>query len=191
MPNTNIATGLKAVRMADGSPFNGATNLAFAPSTDATALFIGDPVRLAGSADSAGVPSVTRCAAGETISGVVVGFQDAASMLAGFGAGSTNRYPLIARGQDILFEVQEDSVGGALTAADIGLNADLIIAPGNAFTKRSGVMLDTSTKAPTATLQVRIRALVQRPDNELGNFAKVLVTLNNTTESPGTASAGL
>lgn len=191
MANTNVARGLVPVRMADGSPFSAATNLAYAPASDATALFIGDPVKLAGSADAAGVPSVTRCAAGETISGVVVGFQDATSMLAGYGAASTIRYPLIVRGQDILFEVQEDAVGGALAAGDIGLNADLIIAAGSTYSKDSGVMLDTSTKATTATLQVRIRELAQRPDNELSANAKVLVTLNNTTESPGTASAGL
>lgn len=191
MANTNVASGLKPVKMADGSPFNGATNLAYVPSSDATALYIGDPVKLAGSADAAGVPSVTRAAAGETISGVVVGFQDATAMTAGYRAASTASYVLLARGQDILFEVQDDGVGGALAAADIGLNADLVIAAGSSYTKKSGVMLDTSTKATTATLQVRIRELAQRPDNEMGTNAKVLVTLNNTTETPGTASAGL
>lgn len=191
MANANIAFGLKPVKMADGSPYNGATTLAYAPSSYATALYIGDPVKLAGSADAAGVPSVSLSAAGEVISGVVVGFQDAASMTLGYGAASTARYPLIARGQDILFEVQEDSVGGALAAADIGLNADLIAAAGSSYTKDSGYMLDTSTKATTATLQVRIEGLCQRPDNEVGTNAKVLVTLNNTTATPGTASAGL
>lgn len=191
MANANVAYGLKPVKMADGSPFNGATHLAYAPSSYATALYIGDPVKLAGSADSAGVPSVSLAAAGETISGVVVGFADATSMTAGYGAASTVRYPLLARGQDILFEIQDDGVGGALAAADIGLNADLIAASGSSYTKRSGYMLDTSTKATTATLQVRIRSISQRPDNALDTNAKVLVTLNNTTESPGTASAGL
>jgi hypothetical protein len=177
--------------MADGSPFNGATNLAYVPSTDATALYIGDPVKLAGSADTAGVPSVTRCAASDTISGVVVGFQDATSMLAGYGAASTNRYVLLSRGQDILYEIQEDAVGGAIAAADIGLNADIIVAAGSSYSKDSGVMLDTSTKATTVTLPLRIVGLAQRPDNDLSANAKVLVTLNNTTESPGTASVGL
>lgn len=191
MANTNVAFGLKPVCMADGSPYNGATTLAHAPSSYASALAIGDPVKWSGTADSAGVPGVTLSAAAETISGVVVGFQDATSMLAGIGAASTVRYPLLACGQDILFEVQEDAVGGAIAAADIGLNADLIAAASSTYTKRSGYMLDTSTKAATATLQVRIKRLAQRPDNELSANAKVLVTLNNTTESPGTASVGL
>lgn len=191
MANTNVARGLVPVCMADGSPFNGATTLANAPSSYATALYIGDPVKWSGTADAAGVPGVTLSAAGETISGVVVGFQDATSMTAGYGAASTTRYPLLACGQDILFEIQEDGVGGAIAAADIGLNADLVAAAGSSYTKDSGYMLDTSTKAATATLQVRIKRLAQRPDNEIGTNAKVLVTLNNTTESPGTASVGL
>jgi hypothetical protein len=161
------------------------------PSSNGTALYVGDPVKLAGSADSAGVPSVTHCAAGDTISGVVVGFQDAASMSLGYGAASTIRYPLLARGSNIVFEIQDDGVGGDLAAADIGLNADIIVAAGSSYTKRSGVMLDTSTKATTATLPLRIRSIAQRPDNALSTNTKVHVTLNNTTEAPGTASAGL
>lgn len=191
MANENVAFGLKPVRMADGSPYSGGLDMYYMPATNGTALYIGDPVKLAGSADAGGVASVTHCAAGDTITGVVVGFADAASMTAGYGAASTVRYPLLAHGQDILFEIQEDSVGGALAAADVGLNADIIVAAGSTYSKRSGVMLDTSTKATTATLALRIVGLSQRPGNDIGANAKVLVTLNNTTESPGTASAGL
>ena len=191
MANENIAFGLKPVRMADGSPYNGAVDRYYVPSSNGTALYQGDPVKLAGSADSAGVASVTHCAAGDTITGVVIGFEDPTSMTAGYRAASTAAYVLVAHGQDILFEIQEDGVGGAIAAADIGLNADIIVAAGSSYTKRSGVMLDTSTKATTATLALRIFGLAQRPDNALSANAKVLVTLNNTTESPGTASAGL
>ena len=191
MANTNVAYGLKPVRMADGTPFTGSVDMFYVPASDATALYVGDPVVLAGSADAAGVASVTRAAAAGTITGAVVGFQDATSMQAGYRAASTAAYVLVAHGQDVLFEIQDDGVGGALVAADIGLNADIIVAAGNAYSKRSGTMLDTSTKATTATLPLRIRGLAQRPDNEMGANAKVLVTLNNTTETPGTASAGI
>jgi hypothetical protein len=191
MANENIAFGLKPVRMADGSPYNGALDRYFVPSTNGTALYQGDPVKLAGSADTAGVATVTHCAAGDTITGAVVGFEDPASMALGYRAASTNSYVLVAHAQDLLFEIQEDGVGGAIAAVDIGLNADIIVAAGSSYTKRSGVMLDTSTKNTTATLALRIVGLAQRPDNALSANAKVLVTLNNTTESPGTASAGL
>lgn len=191
MANGNVARGLVPVRMADGSPYNGAVDIFYVPASDSTALYEGDPVTLAGSADAAGVASVARTAASGTITGAVVGFADATSMTAGFRAASTAAYVLVAHGQDILFEIQEDAVGGAIAAADIGLNADIIVAAGNAYSKSSGVMLDTSTKATTVTLPLRIKGIAQRPDNELSANAKVLVTLNNTTESPGTASVGI
>lgn len=191
MANGDTAFGLKPVRMLDGTPFTGSVDVFYLPSTVATAAYIGDPVKLAGSADSAGVASVALCAATDTITGAIVGFTDAASMSLGYGAASTVRYPLVAHGQDVLFEIQEDSVGGALAADDIGLNADIIVAAGSTYTKKSGVELDTSTKATTATLGLRIRGLAQRPDNAIGANAKVLVSLNDTTESPGTASDGI
>src|SRR6476620_7193368 len=103
MANENVAFGLKPVRMADGSPYSGGVDMYYMPSTNGTALYQGDPVKLAGSADTGGIASVTHCAAGDTITGVVIGFNDAASMALGYGAASTNRYPLIAHGQDILF----------------------------------------------------------------------------------------
>lgn len=191
MANTNVAFGLKPVRMADGSPYNAALDMYYVPSSDGTALYEGDPVILAGSADAAGVASVTRAAASAAITGVVVGFADATSMTAGYRAASTAAYVLVCHGQDVLFEIQEDAVGGAIAAADIGLNADIIVAAGSSYSKASGVMLDTSTKATTITLPLRIRGLAQRPDNDMSANAKVLVTLNNTTETPGTASVGI
>lgn len=191
MANANLAAGLKPVRMLDGSSYAGCIDMFSMPSTNGTALFIGDPVKFAGSADAAGVATVTHSAAAGTITGVVVGFADAASMTLGYGAASTNRYPLVCHGQDILFEVQDDGVGGDLAAVDVGLNIDIIVAAGSTFTKRSGVMADTSTKATTNTLPLKIRGLAQRPDNAIGTYSKLLVSLNNTTESPGTASDGL
>ena len=191
MANTNVARGLVPVRMADGSPYNGAVDMFYVPASDTTALYRGDPVILAGSADAAGVASVTRAAASAAISGVVVGFADPTSMEAGFRAASSAAYVLVSHQQDVLYEIQDDGVGGAIAATDIGLNADIVVAAGNAYSKQSGVMLDTSTKATTVTLPLRIRGLAQRPDNEMGTNAKVLVTRNNTTETPGTASVGI
>jgi hypothetical protein len=114
MANTSVASGLKPVRMLDGSSYAGCIDMFSTPSTNATALYVGDPVKFAGSADTAGVATVTHCAASDTITGVVVGFADAASMLLGYGAASTNRYPLVCHSQDVLFEVQDDGVGGDL-----------------------------------------------------------------------------
>jgi hypothetical protein len=191
MANSDRASGLQPVRMLDGSPYSGNADIFYVPSTLATHVFIGDPVRFAGSADSAGIASVTLCNATDTITGVVVGFADAASLVLGYGAASTTRYVLVAHGQDILFEIQEDSDGAALTVAEIGLNAQIIVAAGSTSTRLSGVELDSSSAATTATHGLRIRGLAQRPDNAIGANAKILVSLNDTTETPGTASDGI
>jgi hypothetical protein len=191
MANSDLAFGLKPVRMLDGSPFNGCVDMFYVPSSDGTAYFVGDPVKPSGSADSAGVMAVALCAAGDPILGAVVGFADVASMELGYRAASTASYVLVAHGQDILFEIQEDSDGGALAAVDVGLNAAIIVAAGSTFRKLSGVELDTSTKNTTATLALRIRGLPQRPDNAIGANAKVLVSLNEAFDTPGTASDGL
>lgn len=195
MPNTNVAFGLKPVRSAHGTPGAFVTREYFVPSSDGTALFIGDPVILAGSANSTmTAPTVTRATAagGNRVTGVVVGFRPNETInAAGYRAASTDAYVLVTDDPDQLYEIQDDSVGGALAAADIGLNADLIAGTGNTATKRSGFMLDTSTKATTNTLQLRIVALQDRADVEVGSTSKVLVRLNLTTETGAAGSTGV
>jgi hypothetical protein len=162
----------------------------YVPASDGTALYIGDPVVKNGSADAAGVPGVVLASAGGAITGVVQGFMpNGTTDMAGYRAASTAAYVLVADDPDLIFEVQEDSVGGALAAADIGLNADFITAAGSTYTKRSGAMLDTSTRATTATLPLKIVGLRQIPGNDFGNNAKVLVRINKHTEA--NASVGL
>lgn len=194
MPNSNAPTGLSPKRLRNGAPWVGPLRRYFHPATDATALYIGDPVIIAGSADGDGTPTATRAtaAAAGRITGVVVGFEPNATInAAGFGAASTAFYPLVCDDPNVLYEIQEDSVGGALAATSVGLNADLIAAAGSAATKQSGFMLDSSTAAVTATLQLRIVQLEQRGDNEIGNNAKWLVAINLPTETGAAGSTGV
>lgn len=189
MANTNTPFGFKPVREAGSGPHNGGVNQYTHLAADGTALYIGDPVIKSGSADASGMyPSVIRATAAGAITGVVVGFvPDGVTNTAGYGAASTLYYVLVADDPDQLFEIQDDGVGGAIAAADIGLNADFIVAAGNAYSKRSGVMLDTSTKATTAGLPLKIVGLTPRPGNELAANAKVLVKINLHTEAHGAA----
>jgi hypothetical protein len=190
MANTNVATGFKPIREAGSGVHNGSLNMYFHPASDGTALYIGDPVIKNSSADAAGIPGAILATAGGAITGIVQGFvPDGVVDVAGYGAASTAYYVLVDDDPDHAFEVQEDSVGGALAATDIGLNADFINAAGNAYTKRSGAMLDTSTKATTAGLPLKIVGLVPRPGNDIGATAKVIVKINNHTEA--NASAGV
>jgi hypothetical protein len=194
MANSNAATGLWPKRYRNGSPWMGACRRYYHPATDSTALFIGDPVIIAGSADGDGTPTATRATAASAgrITGVVVGFDPNPTInAAGYGAASTAFYVLVADDPALLFEIQEDSVGGALAATSVGLNADLIAASGSAATKQSGFMLDSSTAATTATLQLRIIQLEQRADNVIGDNAKWLVAINLPTETGAAGSTGV
>jgi hypothetical protein len=187
MANANVARGFMPVRNAGNAPFNGGLETFYVPASDGTALYVGDPVIKAGSADANGVASVTRATAGAAITGIVLGFlPDGTTTMPGYRAASTAGYVLVHTDPNTLYEIQEDGVGGAIAAADIGLNCDFILAAGNAYTKQSGAMLDTSTKATTVTLPLKIMGIAQRPDNALGTNAKVLVKLNVNTESANT-----
>ena len=192
MANANTPQGLRPVRYASGAPYKGAANTYFVPAADSTALFIGDPVIVAGSADANGVPTATRATAagGALWTGVVVGIINTPTVTTTYRPASTACYILVADDPNLLFEVQEDAVGGALAAADVGLNADLIAGTGSTVTGKSAFQLDTSTKAVTATLQMRIEGFVQRADNEIGANAKVLVRNNLPTQTGAAGSLG-
>lgn len=185
MANPNTPIGLKAVRNAGSAKDSGGLNLYYHPASDATALYIGDPVVKNGSADAAGVPGCVRAVAAGPITGVVEGFvPDGVTDKAGFGAASTAFYALVRDDPHELFEIQENA---GIAAADIGLNANMAIGSGSSFTRRSGVTLDAATKATTATLALKMVGLSPKPKNDFGAFNKVLVKINNHTESSGTA----
>lgn len=187
MANTNTPRGLVPLRDAGSKPTNQGVEMFYVPASDATALYIGDPVVKNGSADAAGVAGVVRAAAAGPITGVVQGFMpDGTTNMAGFRAASTAAYVLVMTDPDVLYEVQDNT---GIAAADVGLNANLTLGSGNAYSKRSGVTLDAATKATTATLAVKIVGLSQRPGNEFGAFNKLVVKINNTTEA--NASAGV
>jgi hypothetical protein len=189
--------GLRPVRYKSGESYNGAANMYFVPASDGTALFIGDPVIIAGSGDADGVSTVTRSAAGARITGVVVGFAPVpgavvdTAVRVGYRAASTADYVLVADDPALLFEANEDGVGGFLAVTDIGNNVDLIAGTGSTFTKLSGYMLDSSTKATTSA-GVRIVGQGQRVNNTIGTVNTVwMVGLIETTESPDTGVTGV
>lgn len=191
-----MAYGLRPVRYKSGAPYNGAANTYYVPASDSTALFVGDPVLIAGSADANGVPSVARAAAGARITGIVVGFTanpadtGDGAIETGYRPASTEAYVLVADDPTLLFEAQEDAVGGALAVADVGLNVDLVAAAGSTVTKKSGYLLDSSTKVTTAA-QVRVVGFSQRIGNVIGTNPDVLVSLIENTEAPDTGLTGI
>jgi hypothetical protein len=187
MANANTPFGLKPVKMQGSGVLSGGLETMYVPASDSTALFIGDPVIKAGSADANGIPSVTRAATTGAITGVVQGFlPDATGTVPKSRAASTAAYVLVSTDPNMVYEIQN---AAGLTAADVGLNANLASGSGSTVTGLSGFQLDDATKATTSTLQLKILGAPQRPDNAFGANNKVLVKINNSTEVA--ASAGV
>lgn len=187
MANSNRPSGLAPVQLLNGSPWHGGGRVYSVDSGDTNALAIGDPVKSSGTSDTAGVAGVTLGTAGTAMRGVIVGMGGTK-----FGAGyydptnlntivipatkTRNYYVLVVDDPNVIFEVQEIGTGTALTAAEVGLNANLIAGTNNGFL--SGWLLDNSTEAATSTLNVKLLGLAPRVDNAFGAFAKWWVVFN-------------
>lgn len=196
--NVNAPFGLQLVEDTSGTPLE----LCFIPSTDATAVFVGDAVKTAGSSGNiVGCPkkkTVAQCAAADPIYGVVQGFlphwvQTGMDLSKRHRPASTAMYVLIkpANHQD-LYRIQCDDVGSTLADADIGLNADLVVGSGDATTGMSAMQVDTSTKATTAGLQVKIIGFDDRPSNHPGVANQdVLVRINQSELGNDAGTAGV
>ena len=186
MANTDGAFGFRPVRYLNGSPWNGAFNWYYIPATDGTATFIGDAVKSAGSGDTLGIyPTVAQAAATNAIRGVVIGFADQPYMAFDrtnlsrkYRPASTAMYAAVIDDPNVIFEIQEDSDGGALAATEINNNMDIVVGTGNTTTGISAMELDSSD-AKTATAQIRVLGLAPWEEgNEIGEYAKWLVLIN-------------
>lgn len=194
MANADTPRGLKPTRYLSGAPYNGAANKYYVPSSDSTAIYIGGLVKPAGSADADGVMSVTgNVATGNAVLGVVVGVAPVTHESTTYRAASTERYVWVADDPALVFEVQEDSVGGALAATATGNTADLTgFTSGSTYTGLSSIEIDSSTATASGdgTEDVLIVGLSQSPgDNEIGANAKWMVRLNNHFFVDGVAGA--
>jgi hypothetical protein len=209
MANPDTPFGLRPIRHKSGAPYNGAANPYYINSSNSTgAIFIGDPmVRVAGGSNAAAISvpgagdfaigtlpevefTVIGTVSGATgmITGVVVAFAaDPTALENVHRLDDTERVVWLCDDPDIVFEIQAD---GAITAAEIGLNATTIQAhAGSTVTGLSGVELDTTTGAsPAADLsdQLRIVRAVNRVDNDTTLIhAKVEVVITQHTEAQG------
>lgn len=205
MASVSRINGLRPVKTSNGAPYVGQANVYFVPSTNNDVIMVGDVVKLAGDSRSpTGVPTVARHAGGaaEAAVGVVVGI-----LFSGVGdtqnvppvtdlntpvyrRASTDRYLLVADDPTLVFEAQTS--GTALATADIGLNTGLSVSAGSTTSGASGMTVDLSTKAATATLPLKLVGFPQRPDNNIGDaFTNVYVRINNHQLTAGTGTAGV
>lgn len=197
MPNLNKPFGLKPVRYASGGRWTGGGTIYCIRQSNTQAFAIGDPVTLEGEADANGIPSIVLATAGtgNPVLGAIVSGAGAPTDAGSFGvpadsplvipaSKTRNYYVLVADDPDVVFEVQENSSGGAIAASSVGLNVNLASGTNNGFV--SGWTLASSSVATGATLQMKLLRAVRRPDNELGNFCKWECLINHHVFRGGT-----
>jgi len=191
MANADKPSGLSPVGFLSGAPWTGGGRVYCIPDTDDTLVYaIGDPVVWAGSADARGVPTITLATAGvgNTVLGAIVSGAGALAYGGQYGVPADtpivipatktrNYYVLVADDPSTIFEIQEVSGGTALTAAEVGLNADLVSGTNNGFV--SGWEVNNAGEGVGATIQLRLLGLAQRTDNAFGEHAKWWVTINH------------
>lgn len=206
MASVSRIAGFRPVKTITGAAWNGQANLYFVPSSDSTVIMVGDAVKLLGDARAAtGVPTVTRAGATDVAVGIVVGI-----VFSGVGdannippvtdlntpvyrRASTDRYLLVCDDPNVVYEVQYagTSVAAATITANVGLNGQFTTTAGSTASGSSGMQLDSSGLATTATLPLKITGFPARPDNIPGDtYFSYYVKLNHTVNGSGTGATG-
>ena len=192
MANQNAPFGLGAIT-STGAAHIGEVNKYYIPATDSTITAVGDPVTTAGSADADGTASIKRAGTTDVLRGYIVGFSPLnrdQENLPNYRPAGVETYALVCDAPNARFVIQEDSVGGALTANDVGLNAAFVVSDANATTGRSQVMLDSSSAEVTATLPFKVLELYQDGSNVIGDYAKWVCSFNAHELKTDTGSLG-
>ena len=198
MANTSRINGFKPVKHLNGCSYNGQANLYEVPAGEAVPVFVGDLVKLSDTAATSNYPAVeavvgasAQIAAGPIL-GAVVGIVNAKFDPVGgvlstgsialdtpvYRPASTKQFVLVADSDDIVYEAEADA---SVAAASIGLNVGVgASAHTNPLLTGASPMYVYSTTAPdtTSTRPLQIVGLVNRPDNEVGAYSKVLVRIN-------------
>jgi hypothetical protein len=195
MANIDQAYGLRPIAKVGSAPggTTGTTKYSIADN-QSTAIFTGDPVKYKNDG------TIEVATASDALLGVFMGcfytdpttgkptYKDhfPASLSPG------DAIAFVADDPDQMFVVQQDSDGSNLVAADLNLNANLIFGTGSTTTGMSGVEIDSSTGAVTATHQVRLIAFYDTPSNDAtANNSDLVVKINNHSLNGGTGTVGL
>jgi len=178
MANVDRVNGFSPVGHLGSSGYNGQSREYAVAASYATALFVGDAVKLTGTGNSDGVPYVEQAAAGDTMVGVIVGIKvdraDLNTEHPGYSTASTVGTVSVCDDPKMVFEVQEDGNAGVVA---IGNTFDHVVAAGSTTTGASGMEMDSSDVGTGAGWKVV--GASRRTDNEPANSnAKWLVMIN-------------
>lgn len=167
MANQNATRGLVPVRGANSQTVSGGPRLYSHAAGDAVQIMVGDPVKIAGTAQTINgitTQDVVRAATGDVIAGVCVGIMPTTRDSLSYGAASAAYQLFVDDDPNSQFEIQDASTGTPLTTADVGLNVNFVVAAGNTYLGTSGVTLDNTTEATTNTLDLKLIDVVNRAD---------------------------
>jgi hypothetical protein len=175
MANTNDKYGLKIVNTLPSSRFELKTIKCITVTTDATALFIQDPVKLTSAMDTDEFgnyyPVVTQASASDAIFGVVAGFA-IDKFFNQYRKESTKRVVDVVIDPMALISIQ---CRGVFATTDIGKLANIYVGSGNVYTGISGVELDAATIG--SGTQLKIIAIEQDNKNAIGQYTKLLCAI--------------
>lgn len=188
----SVPAGFRPVKHMNGSAYNGQVNRYMISASDTAATNVGDLVHLSDNAalvDTIGFgvyPAVERIGSGTAVPivGAIVGFEvDYSNLNAGnYRAASTHRVVLVADSPDLIFAAPQDAVGGVVAAASVGLNVSINLGTAStAMPYASGMSVDSSTVATTATIPLQIMGVTASPDNDetsTSRPAELLVRIN-------------
>ena len=196
MANVNTPRGLSPVGTITGAAYNEQGRL-YAIANDASNTYaIGDVVKVAGSADTNGIPYVTKAATTDTPVGVIVGFRvsDPGTSLVGttlalntiyLPLSSGLRYAYVVDDPSVIFQVESDSTGVAVT--DIFKNTGLTITANQTTLGQASPLSNTVINASSMlaiassgslALPLQIIGLEQVENNAGGSYSNVLVKWN-------------
>jgi hypothetical protein len=189
-----VLAGFRPVGHLNGSKWNGQVKRYMISASDAQATNVGDFVQLSDNdalvdEDGFGVyPAVERIGSGTAVPivGAIVGFEvDYSNLNApNYRAASTRRVVLVADASDTIFAAPQDGTGGVVAAASVGLNVAINLGTaGTSGAYNSGMSVDSSTVATTATLPLQIVGVTASPDNDVTSTtrpAELLVRVNTS-----------
>ena len=197
MANIDSPFGLRPIAKQGSAPGGTTGTTKYKISSGASALFTGDPVKLKadGSIEvKGGAGAITGA-----ISGVFMGcfYTDPTTSKPTFrnnypdGLAATDAIAFISDDVNQLYIAQQDA--NDIGAADLGNNAEMIMAAGSTTTGMSKAEIDSSTAATgNATYMLKILDFYDTPSNDTTAANSVLVVkINNHQLAASTGTAGV
>jgi len=194
MANIDAPFGLRPIAKNGQNPNNGGQTQYLVGGSQSTAIFTGDPVKPKNDG------TVEVATASDALLGVFMGgfYTDPTTNKPTWNAyipaslATTDAKAFVCDDPQQLFIAQQDSVGSELGTSSINLNANLTFGAGSTITGVSGVEIDSSTGATTATHQVRLLHFYDVPSNTIGESHSIFVIkINNHVMMAGTGTAGI